>query len=76
MITLWNPVTQVFEASTGTPPASESVLLLNLLIEARLQTKVLLAIASDVIKDDEQWLRQDAANDTPNFVTGPPGQNP
>ena len=73
MITLWNPVTQAFEANTGTPPVSEPVLLLNILIELRAQNFILSMMNQDVLKDDVGSIRADMANDTSNFVTGPGG---
>lgn len=70
MLTIWNPVTQVFEALNG-DNSSQQGLLLNLLIENRVQTKILMAIGADVMSDStEQGLRLDTANELPNFVTG------
>jgi hypothetical protein len=49
------------------------LLLLNILIELRVQSFILSQMNQDVLKDDPQQIRGDMANDTSNFVTGPTG---
>jgi hypothetical protein len=68
VITLWNPTTQAFEAGSG--DVSPSQMLLNILIEMRVQSFILGEMNKDVLKDEVATIRADMATDTPNFVTG------
>lgn len=70
MITLWNPTTQVFEKVNG-DNVSPTEMLLNILIEMRVQSVILSAMNQDVLKDEVENIRADVANDSNNFVTGP-----
>lgn len=72
MITLWNPTTQAFDVNNG-DAASMPQLLINILIELRVQTFILSQMNQDVLKDEPQQIRGDMANDTSNFVVGPSG---
>lgn len=48
-------------------------LLMNILIELRVQSFILSQMNQDVLRDEVSAIRGDVANDTSNFVVGPSG---
>ena len=69
MITLFNPNTDTFQAIDSTIISNE-MLALNILIELRVTNYILREMNRDVVTDQLDSLRADAASDTPNPVTG------
>jgi hypothetical protein len=67
-ISLFDPGSHTFSVVTGTEAASpqnEGKLLLNILIELRVQTMYLAATSANLISDDPQVLRADVVSNGP-----------
>ena len=60
-ISLYDPDTRIFSSVDGGQQA-QATLSLNILIELRVQTNILLAVNAGIVMDDPEQLRMDVVN--------------
>ena len=73
MITLYDPTSGTFKplnVQAQSPAVFQTALLLNILIEMKVQSVILKEMNRDVVGDTLESLRADVASDTPDPVSG------